>query len=151
MTESVLKAIRHYCAYQERCHSDVRHRLLELNARGTELEEIMAALIAEGFLNEERFAKAYCGGKFRIKQWGRKKIIRELKQKQVSDYCIQKALKEIDEDEYRKTLLHLAIKKKEELGKEASVWARNQKIYRYLLQRGFEWDVINEIMPQIND
>lgn len=149
--EATLKIMQQYCAYQERCHSEVRHKLLELKVRGMELEEIIAALVSEGFLNEERFARAYCSGKFRIKQWGRKKIIQGLKQKQVSDYCIQKGLTEIDEKEYKDTALSVARKKRKELVKEKSEWIRNQKVYRYLLQKGYEQDLASEIVESFRD
>jgi regulatory protein len=82
--------MQRYCAYQERCHSEVRSKLLEIGMRGTELEEVIAMLIQEGFLNEERFARLYARSKFRQVQWGRVKIELALKQKQVSDYCIRK-------------------------------------------------------------
>jgi regulatory protein len=144
-----LQAIQHYCAYQERCHSEVRSKLLELNFRGTELEEAIAALIEEDFLNEERFAQSYIGGKFRIKQWGRRKIIQELKKRRVSDYCINKGLKEIDEAEYMKTLYNLASKKQQELKSEKNNWIRKQKTQRYLMQKGFETDLINDILKEI--
>lgn len=142
MSESVLKTMQHYCAYQERCHSEVRYKLLELNVRGEALERIMAALIEEDFLNEERYARAYAGGKFRIKHWGRKKITQELKQKQVSDYCIRKGLTEIEEQEYLRAINRLIEKKSAELKTKEPDWIRKQKIYRYLLQKGYEPELI---------
>lgn len=141
-----LSAIQHYCAYQERCHSEVRTKLLELNFRGAELEEAIASLIADNFLNEERFARSYCSGKFRIKQWGRRKIIQGLKQKGVSEYCIRKGMKEIDNEIYWNTLQKLADKKWAELSGERNVWIRKQKVQRYLLQKGYESDLISEIL-----
>jgi len=98
--EQALQKLSHYCAYQERCHSDVRHKLLELGFRGPELEEALAALIADDFLNEERFARSYSGGKFRVLHWGRRKIEQGLRQKQVSEYCIRKGLQEINTSDY---------------------------------------------------
>jgi len=142
-----LQAIQYYCAYQERCHSEVRSKLLELGFRGNELEEAISSLINDNFLNEERYAQQYSGGKFRINKWGRKKIIQELKKKKVSDYCIKKGLKEIDEQEYWETLKQLAIKKAEEINaKEKNVWIRKQKLQRYLMQKGFETDLISDVM-----
>ena len=141
-----LKAIQHYCAYQERCHSEVRNKLLELNFRGLELEEAIASLIADNFLNEERFARSYIRGKFRMKQWGRRKIVTELKKKKVSDYCIRKGLLEIDEDEYRNTLQLLFDKKVVELKSETNTWIRKQKVQRYLIQKGYEPDMVSELL-----
>src|SRR5436190_15104498 len=102
--EQALQKLKHYCAYQERCHSEVKEKLYQLGIWEKNHDEIIAALIQENYLNEERFALAFAGGKFRISQWGREKIKQALKQRQVSDYCIRKALKEVDERTYQKTL-----------------------------------------------
>jgi regulatory protein len=141
-----LQDIQHFCAYQERCHSEVRYKLLELSFRGEQLEQAIASLISDDFLNEERFARSYCRGKFRMKQWGRQKIIQNLKQKQVSAYCIQKGLSEIDPEEYKKTIQSLAEKKKAELHKERFPHLRKQKVLRYLVQKGYEYDLVNEVL-----
>src|SRR5687768_10604150 len=87
--------IQRYCAYQERCHQEVRGKLYEYSLFKDEVEDILTNLITEGFLNEERFAKAYAGGKFRMKKWGRLKIIHELEIKGLSKNCIHAGLKEI--------------------------------------------------------
>jgi len=94
--EQAYQKLRHYCAYQDRCHSEVKTKAYSLGMRKADTEELTSRLIEEGCLNEERFAKAFAGGKFRVKQWGKIKIKAELKQKQVSDYCISAALAEID-------------------------------------------------------
>ncbi|RBL93744.1 regulatory protein RecX [Chitinophaga flava] len=146
--EKDLETLRRYCAYQERCHQEVKYKCLELGLRGDEVEEAIAMLIAENFLNEERFAKAFAGGKFRIKQWGRNKIKAELKQKQVSDYCIRKGLAEIDEEDYYAALLKLADKKYQSLNRETAMKQR-YKTMQHLLQRGFESSLINEALEQI--
>jgi len=109
--EQALQKLKHYCAYQERCHRDVKEKLYNLGVWKKEHDEIITSLIEENYLNEERFAIAFAGGKFRVKQWGRVKIKYELKQKQVSDYCIKKALNQIDDEEYLKVLKNLADKK----------------------------------------
>jgi regulatory protein len=144
-----LQAIQHYCAYQERCHSEVRHKLLELHFRGQDLENAIVSLIENGFLNEERYARSYVGGKFRVNHWGRRKIAQELKQKRVSEYCIHKGLTEIREEDYWKTLQALALKKQRELKAEKNVWIRKQKIQRYLIQKGYETDLIGRILKEI--
>ncbi|WP_291910735.1 regulatory protein RecX [Chitinophaga sp. CB10] len=143
-----LEKLRQYCAYQERCHSEVKYRALELGMRGEEVEEAIAALIADNFLNEERFAKAYAGGKFRMKQWGRKKIQAALKMKQVSAYCIKKGMMEIDEEDYWQVLLQQAGKKYRSLKGEVPL-KRKYKTTQYLLQRGFEQELISEALEQI--
>ncbi|MEZ2441330.1 regulatory protein RecX [Chitinophaga sp. RCC_12] len=147
MKTAMLK-LRQFCAYQERSHQETKYKCLELGLRGEEVDEAIAELIAENFLNEERFAKAYAGGKFRIKQWGRKKIMMELKQKQVSAYCIKKGMEEIDGDDYIAVLYKLAEKKYQSLKGETAM-KRKYKAMQYLLQRGFEPDLINEALEQI--
>jgi len=135
-------AILHYCKYQERCHLEVRNKLYELGFTSGEVERQLAGLVETGVLNEERFARAYAGGKFRMKQWGREKIKQHLKLKKVSDYCIRKALAEINGEEYEKVLKKLAVKKTEELKGDKSVWSRKTKLYRYLVQKGYERDLV---------
>src|SRR5437016_5381296 len=101
--EALKKAYK-FCAYQERSQQEVRDKLYELGLHKKDVEPIISQLVIEGFINEERFAIAYAGGKFRIKQWGRIKIRLALQQKSVSEYCINKALKEINNRDYQKTL-----------------------------------------------
>jgi regulatory protein len=147
MKTEILK-LRQFCAYQERSHQETKYKCLELGLRGEEVDQAIAELIAENFLNEERFAKAYAGGKFRIKQWGRKKIMMELKQKQVSAYCIKKGMAEIDDDDYITVLHKLAEKKYQSLRGETDM-KRKYKTMQYLLQRGFESELIQDALKQI--
>lgn len=147
MKADILK-LRHYCAYQERCHSEVREKCYELGLRGDELEAAIAHLVEENFLNEERFARAFAGGKFRMQQWGRKKITMALKQKQVSPYCIKKGLEEIDAEVYWSTLLSLA-EKKYRLLKGEQYLKRQYKTMQFLLQRGFEQELAREAIEEI--
>ena len=92
--EQALQKLKHYCGYQDRSHSEVKEKLYSLGVWKKDHDEIMAALIEENYLNEERFALAFARGKFRMKKWGRVKIKYELKQRQVSEYTIKKALKQ---------------------------------------------------------
>lgn len=139
---STLAAIKHYCAYQERCHAEVRSKLIALACYGEDLEEAISVLIEENYLNEERFAVAYAGGKFRTRSWGKVKIKQQLKLKQVSDYCIRKGLAAIDEDDYLAVLAKLLEKKKDGLSSEKDQWRKRQKVTSYLLQKGYEADLI---------
>jgi regulatory protein len=111
----------------------------------SEHDEIIASLIEDDYLNEERFAKAFVGGKFRMKDWGRKKIYYGLKEKGISDYLIKRAMKEIDEEAYRKTLQDLAAKKFESL-KGEQYFARKKKTTDYLLQKGYEPELVTGIV-----
>jgi regulatory protein len=135
--EQAIQRIRHYCAYQERAQQEVRDKLYELGMTMDEVEEIMSDLIAENFLNEERFATQFAGGHFRIKGWGKVKIQHALQQKRVSSYNIKIGLKAIDEDDYVKTLQGLATKKWNSLKGERGL-SRMAKTQAFLHQRGFE-------------
>ncbi len=145
--EQALQKLKHYCAYQERSHSEVKEKLYRLGIWKKEHDEIIATLIEENYLNEERFAIAFAGGRFRIKQWGRVKIKYELKQKQVSEYCIKKALKQIDEEEYLKVLDKLAKAKYASLKSEQYL-VRKKKTMDYLLGKGFEMELIKGVMER---
>ena len=146
--EQALQKLKHYCAYQERSHSEVKEKLYSLGVWKKDHDEIIAKLIEENYLNEERFAMAYAGGKFRVKQWGRIKIKYALKQKQVSDYSIKKALKQIDEEDYLKVLGKLAKEKYAALKNEQYL-LRKKKTMDYLLQKGFESELIKRVVEEI--
>ena len=143
--EQALQKLKHYCAYQERCHSEVKEKLYNLGVWKKEHDEIIATLIEENYLNEERFAIAFAGGKFRVKQWGRVKIKYELKQKGVSEYCIKKALKQIGEEDYLKVLKELAEKKQASLKGEQYL-IRKKKTMDYLMGRGFEAELVRSVL-----
>lgn len=141
-----LEKIKSYCAYQERSHKEVRSKLLELEVYGDDLENFISILIDENYLNEERYARAIARGKFRFKQWGRNKILQTLRQQEVSDYCIKKAMEEIDEDEYLDTVKKLADKKMATLTSEKNKFIKMSKLRNYLLSKGYEYEYINEMM-----
>lgn len=147
--DEALAKLQRYCAYQDRCHQEVRSKLLELGVYGDDLEEIIADLIQERFLDEERFARSFARGKFRIKKWGRIRIRKELKIRDVSAYSLRKALTEIEEAEYRKTLKEIILKKNSLL-KEPDDFIRRNKLAQYAISRGFEtalaWEVVKEVI-----
>jgi regulatory protein len=135
-----LAKARNFCTYQERCQQELRDKLYDWKAKPDEVEETISAMISEGFLDEERYAKAFAGGKFRIKKWGRRKIIYALKAKQISDYCIKKGLLEIDEDDYLETLKSVLISRDRNYN---SVGPIKQKLLAtYLIGRGFESELV---------
>ncbi|MBS1603861.1 MAG: RecX family transcriptional regulator [Bacteroidetes bacterium] len=141
--EQALQKARHYCGYQERSHSEVRDKLYSFGLRKKDVETALATLIEENYLNEERFAIQFAGGHFRLKEWGKVKIRYELRQRQVSEYCIKKALAAIDEEDYGQALGRLAAKKWEILGKEGNAFVRKRKLQDYLLQKGYESDKVS--------
>jgi regulatory protein len=138
--------IKQYCAYQERCHSEVRDKLYSFGLHKDEVEEIIYTLITENYLNEQRFAILYAGSKFRMKQWGKNKIKQSLKFKQISDYCIKKALKEINDADYKKAFQKLADQKLKTLKSEKNIFIRKRKLQDFLLQKGFENNLIREAL-----
>lgn len=148
--DEALSKLQRYCAYQDRCHQEVRSKLLDLGIYGDDLEEIMADLIADNFLNEERFARSFARGKFRMKQWGRIRIVRELKKRKVSEYCIRQALSEIDDADYEKALREV-LEKKAGTGNESDTFKLRGKVAAYAIRRGFEpervWEVVKELLP----
>jgi regulatory protein len=143
--DEALARLQRYCAYQERSHREVRTKLLELKIYGDDLEEIIAKLIADNFLNEERFARAYARGKFKIKQWGRRRIVQGLQQHEVSAYSIRKALEEIEPADYKKTLQEVISKKKALLTAETDFELQN-KLAQYAVSRGFESELVWETL-----
>ena len=147
--EQAIISIRHFCAYQERAQQEVRDKLYELGMTKPEVEEILADLISENFLNEERFANSFAGGHFRIKSWGRLKINHALYQKKVSAYNIKMALKTIDEADYLAKLEDLATKKWKSLKGERGL-SRMAKTQAFLHQRGFEPALIQPIVQRLN-
>jgi regulatory protein len=148
--EQALQKLRQYCAYQERSHSEVQQKLYELGIRKHEHDEILSTLIEEDYLNEERFAKAFAGGKFRMKDWGRKKIFYALKEKRVSEYSIKQAMKEIDEEDYLKNLKELVEEKYGSL-KEEQHLVRKKKTIDYMLQKGYEFDLVTKAVNELTN
>ena len=146
---SVSNSIEKYCQYQERCHREVRNKLYELGCSKSEVEFHLAEMIAKNLVNEERYARAVARGKFRMMNWGRNKIVYKLRSSQVSPYCIRKALSEIDPDEYQEVLRRLARKKYDSLSGKKEL--RKLKTYNFLFSRGYEADLINEVLKEIAD
>lgn len=138
--EAVEKAER-YCAYQERSHSEVRNKLREMGLPSAEMDDVLLHLVKRNFLNEERFARAFAGGKFRTKHWGRKKIIYQLKAKGINDKLIQQVLEEIDPGDYEDTLQN-EIKKKDRTMKTDNTVERMAKMTKFLIAKGFEHEIV---------
>ncbi len=139
--------VQHYCVYRERCHQEVRDKLYDWGLHSVDVESIIADLIENNFLNEERFAIHYTIGKFRQKKWGKIKIKNELKFKKISPYCIQKAINQIDAEEYLNTLIQLLKKKNEKL-KEENQYIKYSKLMQHALYKGFEHDLIRDVIDE---
>ena len=149
-TEKAWQKIKHYCAYQERSHAETRDKLYGFGLYKQEVETLLCQLIEENYLNEERFAVAFAGGKFRMNHWGRIKIKYELQQKRVSTYCIKMALSQIDEADYEQCLHKLARTKWASFKSEASAIEKRSKLQGYLLQKGFESQLVSAIAQALS-
>ena len=142
-TEQAFRKIKHYCAYAERSHSETKQKLYSFGLFKNEVELLMSQLVEENYLNEERYAIAFAGGHFRMKQWGRTKIKYELKLKGVSEYCIKKALAAIPAEDYQKTFQKLAETKLCDLKGEQNIFTKKKKLQNYLAGKGYEFEMIS--------
>lgn len=147
--QQALPKIKNYCAYQERCHAEVKEKLYSFGLYKKDVDEIMVSLINENYLNEERFAIQFAGGHFRMKQWGKNKIKQALKQKQVSDYCTRIAIKKIDDSNYLKTFQKLTEQRLKALKSEKNIFIKKRKLQDFLLMKGYESDLIHTEVSKI--
>ena len=138
-----------FCAYRERCHKEVHRKLVEMRMIPEAADLIIHHLLTHNYLNETRFAQAFVRGKFRIKKWGKNRLVRELKAREISQYNIKLALKEFSESEYLETFHELADKRWKQLNSEENLQKKKRKFADYLLYRGWEsnliWEKISEI------
>ena len=147
--EAALRKIKHYCAYRERSHSEVKDKLYGFGLYKSEVEQLISTMVEENYLNEERYAIAFAGGHFRMKQWGRTKIKYEMKQKGIGEYCIRKALASIGQDNYQKTFNKLAREKQRLLKSETNIYTKKKKLQNYLLGKGYEFELIAGLLKEV--
>ena len=143
-----LQKIAAFCTYQERNQKEVEAKLREYGLDEDEAGEIIIRLSREKLLDEERYAKSFVRGHYRHKKWGRRRIVQELKQKGISEYCIKSGLKEIDGDEYYQNLVDV-LEKKDRLEKEKNPRVRRQKIQVFLMNKGYEQDLIKMALDDL--
>ena len=149
--DQAFKKLERFCAYQDRCHQEVRSKLYDLGLYGADVDQVMARLIEDRYLDEERFARSFARGKFRMKSWGRMRITSELKQRDVSSYCIRKALEEIDEAAYENALRELMLKRLQS-SRSASLdsdYARQQDLIRLAYRKGFESELAQRVAQEL--
>ncbi len=143
------KLLEHYCAYQERCHKEVMQKLKDMQMIPEAIDAVVVHLLEHNFLNEERYAKTFVRGKFQIKKWGKRRLTLALKQKDISKYNINLAMKIIGDDEYIDTFNALAVKKLNAIC-ETNLLKKKKKLADYLLYRGWEpnlvYDKVNELI-----
>jgi regulatory protein len=141
--EEATKKLEHYCAYQERCHQEVRRKLEGMHMIPEAIDVIIVHLLEQNYLNETRYAKAFVRGKFRIKHWGRRRLTLELKKKDISQVNINTALSEIEDSEYLEVFAQLAEKRANAIH-ETNVFKKRKKFIDYFLYRGWESHLIYE-------
>jgi len=146
--DEALSVMQNFCNFQERCHKSVRDKLYKMQMIPEVIDHIIGQLIKDNYLNEERFAKSFARGKFRIKYWGKNRIVRELKLREISKYNIESALKEIDDEVYYKMLDDLAKKRLNQI-KESNIYKKRKKLADYLLYRGWESHLVYEKVTQL--
>lgn len=146
--DEIQKKIEYYCVYQDRCHQEVEKKMREYQLIPEAREKILLYLMEYNFLNEERFAKSFARGKFRIKSWGKQRITRELKFRSISAYNIKTALKEIDEDEYLKTIFRITENRNETIS-ETNIYKRKKKLTDFLLRKGFENELVYKTIKEV--
>jgi regulatory protein len=146
--EAALQKLQAYCAYQERCHQEVVAKLFDLGIYGDAQDDIIAKLIGENFLNEERFAVAYARGKFRIKHWGKIRIRQNLKMRNIPEYSIKKAMQAVDtEGGYLETLEKVISTKAKDYQGDKQI---KQKLAAFAMSKGFESELIWEILKDFS-
>lgn len=146
--QEIKRKLEQYCVYQDRCHKEVEQKMREYNLIPEAKEMILLSLLKDNFLNEERFAKSFARGKFRIKHWGKQRIVQELKQRDISAYNIKSALKEIDEQEYLKTIFEITEKRNSTIN-ESNSYKKKKKLIDFLLRKGYETDLIFRVVNEI--
>ena len=146
--QSILEKMRRYCAYQERCTYDVRSKLTGLGIAASMQEEVISRLTTEDFLHEERFARVFARGKFRINGWGRRRIFNELIRRNIDEKTIQAGLEEIEAEEYREKLQSLLLKKRAMIRLFDPPQQRD-KLIRYGLAKGYEPELIYELLSEL--
>jgi|TARA_B110000908_G_scaffold115860_1_gene135911 regulatory protein len=146
--DQLQRKLEQYCVYQDRCHKEVEQKMRDYNLIPEARELILLGLMKDNFLNEERFSKSYARGKFRIKSWGKQRIVRELKFRDISAYNIKTALKEIDPQEYIATIYRITENRNEVLT-EANYYKRKQKLIDFLMRKGFENELIFKTVKDV--
>lgn len=142
------KKLEYYCAYQERCHKEVIAKLRTLGMIPSVIDKIISELIKANYLNETRFTQSFVRGKFRIKKWGKNRILQELKVREISSFNIKLGMKEISDDNYQKTFYELFEKRRREV-KQLTKTEQKKKIFSYMSYRGWENSKVYEALRNL--
>jgi regulatory protein len=144
----IKRKIEQYCVYQDRCHKEVEQKMKDYNLIPEAKEMILLSLMKDNFLNEERFSKSFARGKFRIKSWGKQRIVRELKFRDISAYNIKTALKEIEDEEYIATIYRVTENRNNVIS-EPNTYKRKKKLIDFLMRKGFESELIFKTVNEV--
>lgn len=145
----LVRKMEYYCTYQERCRKEVKNKISEYETTPRVREKILLHLTKHDFLDEKRFSRSFVRGKFRIKKWGKRRIVNELNYRNIANHHIQEALKEIQEDDYQATIERI-ISQKSDRSKVKNPLKKRQRVYNYLCSKGFEPDLIQRMMEKLS-
>ena len=148
--DEIKRKLEQYCVYQDRCHKELEQKMRDYELIPEAKEMILLSLMQDNFLNEERFAKSFARGKFRIKSWGKQRITRELKFRDISAYNIKTALKEIDEQAYLNTIYSITEKRSTSIS-ETNNYKKKKKLIDFLMRKGFENKLIFKTVNDVLD
>ncbi len=146
--EEIKRKLERYCVYQDRCHKEIETKLREFVLIEEGRNQIILHLLEHNFVNEERFSKSFARGKFSIKKWGKQRIVRELKLRDITAYNIKTALKEIDEELYLKTIFEIT-EKRNRLINESNIYKRKKKLSDFLMRKGYEFELIYATVDEV--
>jgi len=146
--DEIKRKLENYCVYQDRCHKEIEQKMRDYNLIEEAKELILLSLMKDNFLNEERFAKSFTRGKFRIKSWGKQRIVRELKFRDISAYNIKTALKEIEDSQYIETIYRITENRNNVIS-EPNEFKRKKKLIDFLMRKGFENELIFKTVNEI--
>ena len=147
--EQIMQKLESFCAYRERCESEIKQKMYALQVPTSDYETYLNHLKENNFFNEERFANAFAYGKNAIKKWGRKKIAMELQSKNIDTQKINQSLLHIDEGMYLLKLEDILAKKSKAI-KETDAYKKKQKLIQFAMQKGYEYEIISEALKHIS-
>lgn len=133
------------CAQAEHCQQEMRDKMRRWELDEMVQNRIIARLVKERYIDDERYARAFVKDKIRYNKWGRRKVQQALWQKRIDSEIQQRVLDEIDEKEYLDVLRPL-LKQKRKSIRAASDYELNQKLVRFALGRGFGFDIIRQCL-----
>jgi len=139
-----------YCAYQDRCKYEVEQKLKGFDLQYDEVTQIIQNLLDHKFINETRYALSYTRGSYRYKKWGWNKIKMNLVAKKIDGNNLNLAYLEINQEEYIE-MITAELSKKWLAVKGKSEFDKTNKLIRFGISRGYEYDYIMDIIPLLKD